>query len=261
MRKKRILIVDDDKDILFLIAHSIRRLAPTFEVLTATDGQVALAEASKKPFDLVLTDHMMPEMTGLHLAQTIRQQNPDTKIVLMTAYGSQHLNKSLKEVMVDSYITKPFKIPEILELVSKLLLHTPPTDVVVGKSADLPPRVVEELQTLWNDTKANVVLLLNTDGRPLKAVGDTDSTTMSRLATFVADNFLSVMELATLLGDNASSFKSSYHEGDKYNIYAHSVNGEYFLAVVFSAAYKPGPIWVYTKQAAAKLATLLNNQR
>jgi hypothetical protein len=57
---------------------------------------------------------------------------------------------------------------------------------------------------------------------------------------------------------NPTIFKSSYHEGTNYNIYAHDVNGKLLLALVFNAKLKPGSVWFYTKHAATALAQLVS---
>jgi hypothetical protein len=90
-------------------------------------------------------------------------------------------------------------------------------------------------------------------------VGQADRAKISRLATFVATNFLAVSELATLVRDTTSNFKSSYYEGSNYNIYAYDIDGEHMLAVVFGSGEKPGTVWFYTKQTAAALALLLDS--
>jgi CheY-like chemotaxis protein len=260
MRKKRILIVDDDKDILFLLGHSIKRLAPDYDVTTAQTGGTALKEIQKQKFDLVLTDYMMPEMTGLELVQTIRQTSPETQIILMTAYEPHRLDTHLENVTLEGRIAKPFKIPEVLELVKEIVASSEQTaDLAIGIGITSPPKgTSKHLEKLWHETEADMVLLLNTNGYALRAVGETDRVIISRLATFVADNFLAVTELASLLGDNESSFKSSYHEGNKFNIYAYNVNNELLLALVFGINKKPGPIWVYTRQTASTLASLFD---
>ena len=77
------------------------------------------------------------------------------------------------------------------------------------------------------------------------------------MASFVSNNFLAIIELASLFGDTDTIFRSSYYEGNKYNIYAYNINGDYFLAVVFGAGGKPGTVWFYAKQAATELASML----
>jgi len=160
---------------------------------------------------------------------------------------------------LSGYIGKPFTVDQVLEVVEQALAGTDrlpestPTQSSVSNKA-----LQDSLKMLYSKTGADYVLLLNSQGNPLQVVGRAEPATLSRLATFVATNFLAVTELASLLGDNSSVFKSSYYEGNNYNIYAHDVNGEYFLAVVFGAKDKPGTVWFYTKQAAATLAALLD---
>lgn len=262
MGKKRILIVDDDADILFLLAHSLKRTASDYIVDTAIDGRSAMDALAAATYDLVLTDHMMPELTGLQLAETIRRNTPETRIVLMTAYESHRFDNVLGNENLDGFINKPFKIPNIIETVQQLL-HSSESKLKTRTAETVPvqisPDIPRQLRRLWEDAGADLVLLLSSEGQPLHSVGETDKTVIARLASFVADNFFAVTELASLLGDNQSSFKSSYYEGDSYNIYAHGVNKEAMLAVIFGVGRKPGPIWIYTRQTAANVAVILDD--
>jgi CheY-like chemotaxis protein/predicted regulator of Ras-like GTPase activity (Roadblock/LC7/MglB family) len=257
MSKKKILIVDDAWDILFLLAHSVKRLNPDYDVTTAADGPTALGEAKKQKFDLVLTDHMMPKMTGLELARSIRVFSPDTQVVLMTAYQSQQMRTIIDEADLDGYIGKPFKLPELLKMIDDMISGSgQQTESLPADTPTLPEKVSKHLQDLWYESGAEMVLLLNTDREPLQVIGETNQNKISHLAAFVADNFMAVTELASLLGDNTSTFKSSYHEGNQYNIYSLDINGDLLLAIVFDAKRKPGPIWIFARQAAAALALL-----
>lgn len=244
-----------------MLAHSVKRLAPDYEVCTAIDGKTALVELEKQVFDLVLTDHMMPELTGTDLAEKIKTKNPETRIVLMTAYEPHRLDNIQDNKNIDAFVRKPFKIPGLLDVVRQFLISP---DVLLGEEADAPlPRhkkVWDVLQDLWREAGADIVLLLSAGGQPLQSVGESDRATIIRLATFVADNFFAVTEFTSLLDDHKSTFKSSYHEGNRYNIYSHYVNNDFLLAVVFGADKKPGPVWIYTKQTAALLASLFADQ-
>jgi hypothetical protein len=80
---------------------------------------------------------------------------------------------------------------------------------------------------------------------------------ISSVSALVAANFIAAAELARLLGNNTSIFKSSYHEGPDYNIYSHDINGHLLLAVIFGTESKPGAVWFYTKQAVTDLLPLV----
>lgn len=260
MSKKHVLVVDDAKDIVFLLMHSIKRLGPEYEVVTAHDGATALELLQKQKFDLLITDYMMPGMTGVDLVQAVRKVSPETQVVLMTAHDTRGMRHTVEALQLGGYLGKPFTVPEIIEVVQRAIAKThqaqeTPHPDAVGLS--LNRTVDERLELLRSKTGAHFVLLVSTSGHPLRVVGETSRTKISRLAAFVAANFLAVTELASLLGDNESIFKSSYYEGSKYNIYAYDINGEFLLAVVFGTQGKPGTVWFYTKQAGVELAELL----
>ncbi len=258
MTKKHVLIVDDAKDILFLLTHSVRRMSPDYEVSTATDGPTAIAQIQKRTFDLIITDYMMPGMTGLQLVQEVRQISPQTQVVLMTAYDSAALRTQVEDMQLGGFVGKPFTVPQVVKMVERIITQTnQPVETEPDTSPAMSQTVYEQLKTLHGKTGAHNVLLLNSAGYPLRVVGHADQSKISRLASFVSANFLAVTELASLLGDNSSTFKSSYYEGSNYNIYAYDINGEYLLAVIFGTAGKPGTVWFYTKQVATDLASLL----
>lgn len=262
MTKKHVLIVDDAKDILFLLMHSVKRLGPDYEVSTAADGPAALAQLQKQSFDLVITDYMMGDMTGLDLVQQIKTSGAKTQVILMSAYDTTNLRKQAEELGLSGYIGKPFTVPEILEVIQQALPEggepTPQSKRDV-EGFDKDEAINKPLKMLYTKTGAHYVLLLDAEGHPVRVVGRTKPATLARLATFVATSFLAVTELASLLGDNSSVFKSSYYEGNNYNIYAYAVNPDYFLAVVFGTKDKPGTVWFYTKQTATDLAAILGD--
>jgi CheY-like chemotaxis protein/predicted regulator of Ras-like GTPase activity (Roadblock/LC7/MglB family) len=260
MSKKHVLIVDDAKDIVFLLMQSLKRLGPEYEITTATNVVAALEQIQKQKFDLVLTDYMMPGMTGVDLAQAVRKISPDTQVVLMTAHDSRGMRDTIETLQLGGYVGKPFTVPEILEVVQRAIARTTQaveTDHPNAPALGLNQAVHQQLKTLRSKTGAHSVLLISTSGHPLRIVGETNRVKSSKLAAFVAANFLAVTELASLLGDNEAVFKSSYHEGSKYNIYAYDINGEFLLAVVFGTQGKPGTVWFYTKQTGVALADML----
>jgi CheY-like chemotaxis protein/predicted regulator of Ras-like GTPase activity (Roadblock/LC7/MglB family) len=256
---KRILVVDDDPDLLFLVAHGIKSLQSGYQVTTAVNGAVALQQAQKQKFDLIVTDYMMPEMTGLELIRQLRQTAPDTQFILMTAhYETQRLRNTVDNMELSGFVSKPFTMPELLESVKRIINQTSTTSEPSPPEQTVPKAtILELLQTLRRQIGAHHVLLVNADGLPVQIAGGIERAKALRLASFVSTNFLAIAELATLFGDNESVFKSSYYEGNKYNIYVHDINGNFFLAVVINAENKPGSVWFYTRQTATELALVL----
>ncbi len=146
MSKKYILIVDDAKDILFLLMHSVKRLGPDYEVITASDGASAMEQLQKQKFDLVITDYMMPGLTGIDLVQAVRSIAPETPVVLMTAHDTRSVRDTVEALKLGGFIGKPFTVPEVLEVVNRALVRTRQTvetPVITLPSLDLDKAVQE----------------------------------------------------------------------------------------------------------------------
>lgn len=262
MSKKYILIVDDAKDILFLLMHSVKRLGPDYEVITASDGASAMEQLQKQKFDLVITDYMMPGLTGIDLVQAVRSIAPETPVVLMTAHDTRSVRDTVEALKLGGFIGKPFTVPEVLEVVNRALVRTRQTvetPAIMLPSLDVDKAVQEQLQILWNKTGAHCVLLIKADGSALKVVGETNASRINKFAAFVSANHHAVTHLANLLGEKEPIFKSSYHEGSKFNIYIYEVNTQILLVIIFGVHSKPGSIWFYAKQTGAELASLLEH--
>ncbi|MEK7879476.1 MAG: sigma-54 dependent transcriptional regulator, partial [candidate division NC10 bacterium] len=88
-----------------------------FEVSLAADGREALARFSREPFDLVLTDQKMPGFSGLELIEAVRAQNPETPVIVMTAYGTIETAVAAIKAGADDYLTKPLNLDELLHRV------------------------------------------------------------------------------------------------------------------------------------------------
>jgi CheY-like chemotaxis protein/predicted regulator of Ras-like GTPase activity (Roadblock/LC7/MglB family) len=261
MNSKRILIVDDDPDLLFLVAHGLKNLGSDYRVSTASSGGAALEQVQKQRFDLVVTDYMMPEITGIDLVRQVREISPDTHFILMTAHHDTNpMREKIEDLGLAAFVGKPFTMPEILTVIERVVSQTVSEPAVKPDPTPLPKEHIREvLQTLRRQTGGHMVLLVSSEGMPVHAAGDIDRDRASRLASFVSTNFLAINELASFFGDTDSVFKSNYYEGTKYNIYAYNINGDFFLTLIFGAGGKPGTAWFYTKQAATELASVLPN--
>ena len=118
----RILIVDDEEDMLKLLERSIRK-EMACEIETAGRGQEALDRITTRVFDLVLLDMRMPGLDGMAVLEKIKAVDPWLTVVMMTAYGAIEVAvEAIKKGAYD-FITKPFDLEEILRLIRKALEH------------------------------------------------------------------------------------------------------------------------------------------
>jgi two-component system phosphate regulon response regulator PhoB len=113
MTKERILVVDDEEDILELVRHNLTREG--FDIRCADTGEKALKELKTDPVDLIVLDLMLPGIDGFDVAKQIKSDPriQHIPIVMLTAKGSETDVVTGLELGAEDYITKPFS-PRIL---------------------------------------------------------------------------------------------------------------------------------------------------
>lgn len=121
MTLKRILAVEDEKEIRELLQYSISRSG--YEVTTVDDAESALESLQNQLPDLVLIDWMLPRMSGLELAKRIRHDaySKDLPLIMLTARGEEIDKLKSFDAGVDDYMTKPFSPRELNARIKALL--------------------------------------------------------------------------------------------------------------------------------------------
>jgi len=109
----RILVVEDEKAVAHMIAMVLG--GPASKVSRARSGWEALIKigAAARPFDVVITDHRMPRMTGLQLVDRLRAQNFGGKILVVSGHLSDEDIRAYEELSVDMMMSKPFDFDEL----------------------------------------------------------------------------------------------------------------------------------------------------
>ncbi len=122
----KILVVDDEPRTLLLLRSFLA--SQKYEVETAASGPEALDILTQKPIDIMITDLRMAPMDGLSLYKEASKIHPTMPIILLTAYASVETAIEAMKIGVFDYLTKPFKIDEIMDVVQRALERTqPPT--------------------------------------------------------------------------------------------------------------------------------------
>jgi CheY-like chemotaxis protein len=118
---KRVLIVDDETRILFVLRHTLAKLGPKCEIETFSAGIDALEAARETLFDLVITDLRMPDMDGIALTEALRALPYDPIVIWMTAYDSCTTRSDAERLGVHRCLDKPLEVAEIRQIVSETL--------------------------------------------------------------------------------------------------------------------------------------------
>ena len=137
MTRKTVLIADDEKDIVELIAYNLE--GEGFAVLKAHDGRTAWERVRKAKPDLVLLDLMMPGMPGMDVCRAIRGHAETAAVpVIMLTAKTEPLDKILGlELGADDYITKPFHVRELIARIRAVLRRAG------ARAEDVPPGTLE----------------------------------------------------------------------------------------------------------------------
>ncbi len=114
-----ILIVDDEQGIRDICRRALQRAG--YQVDVAENGLVALQKCRQTPFDLVLTDLQMPEMTGITMLQHLRTVAPDIDVIVFTAYGTFETAREALRLGASDYLTKPVSLDDLQHTVNRVL--------------------------------------------------------------------------------------------------------------------------------------------
>jgi CheY-like chemotaxis protein len=123
MDKKKILIADDETGIRLTLG---RILDKDYVVLEATNGEEAVEIAKVQKPDLILMDLIMPKMDGYAACSQIKadEATKGIPVVILTAVGNELNKKFATEMGAEGYITKPFNIQELMDVITPLLAKT-----------------------------------------------------------------------------------------------------------------------------------------
>ncbi len=152
---KRILIIEDDRDIIELVRYNLSNEG--FQVTAASDGSTGLAQIKQSPPDLLLLDLMLPKLSGLDICKEVRRDPSLNRlpILMLTARGSEADRVVGLELGADDYVTKPFSPRELVARVKALLRR--------AEVPDETPRPIEAGDLLIDPSSYRVTR----NGKPL----------------------------------------------------------------------------------------------
>lgn len=115
---RNILIVDDQKNLTFILATSLSKY-PDYQVETAHNGQAALELCQEQFFEVVVADYQLPDMTGVDIAKALLEFSPKTKVVLITALSASMILDAIAQGNITHVLEKPFGLQDFLRVVQE----------------------------------------------------------------------------------------------------------------------------------------------
>jgi CheY-like chemotaxis protein len=119
--KKRILIVDDDEAVLFVLQETFTKLGEGYQVVSSRSGREAMEQIAKEPCDVMVTDLRMSDMDGVQLTEAVRSVSPSVPVIWLTAYDCEEVQEEASKLRVHCCINKPVRTSDILRAVLEAL--------------------------------------------------------------------------------------------------------------------------------------------
>ncbi len=148
MKDIKVLVVDDEKELLYALGNFLKEEG--YNLFMSIDGKEALKIVRKENPDVLLLDIRMPNVNGIDVLREVREGNPTTKVIIMTVYDEEY-KKMTEEIGIDGFFTKPVQIGKLLQRIREVAGVVEGTRVYPTKEEEptLPPGMVMSANVLF----------------------------------------------------------------------------------------------------------------
>lgn len=116
---KTLLMIDDEVKLLEVFEKFLSKKG--YRVLTATSGEKGLRIAQLEKPDLIVLDLRMPKMDGIETLKRLRKKDKDTKVIMLTAFGTANYLRVTSDLGISDFISKPFDLHALLDVITSTL--------------------------------------------------------------------------------------------------------------------------------------------
>jgi len=140
---RKVMIVDDDQEMLVSLKEGLERYSEIFRVVMAEDGLIAVDKLKKNAISLVVSDLKMPRMDGFTLLAHIMEHYPDIPVIIITGYSTPEMERLAREGGAVGYIGKPFMIEDLARKVMTTLRKESEGGTLHGVSSAMFLQLIE----------------------------------------------------------------------------------------------------------------------
>jgi len=258
MAAKRILLVDDQRDITRMLRVALDALGRGYVIVDAPSGEEALLEVGRGGIDLLITDFRLPGINGLEVIKRLHKTNPESKVIVISGMSDPDAQAEAKRLGA-AFFAKPLSLDTFLASVQDALGEKPEAPKPAAPSAQAQPGVADRISTLRRDLGATAVFLVDLDGKIVVRAGDVTGLDMDAVLNHLMTAFSASLKLCKLLGGFIPT-NVQFFDGDDFDIYGANI-GQYFaLVIIFDGdrgAGQMGPVMRYGRQCADDLLNSL----
>jgi len=139
IKQSQILIIEDDREILKFLKIHFNRFFSNISI--SSDSREALKLIKSKPFDLVISDIVMPNLNGLKLLKEIRITKKEMPVILMSGYANESNRRNARKLDIDEIFEKPLDLKKLFIAIRTELEHSKLADVAESLLKGEEPRV------------------------------------------------------------------------------------------------------------------------
>jgi DNA-binding NtrC family response regulator len=122
-KKETILIVEDDRAICEMLGKVLSKQG--YCTLKAENGKQEIRMATDNRLDLVVLDLNLPDIEGIHVLKQVKTQNRSTQVIVLTGHGSRETARSAMEIGAFDFLTKPFDVHDVCDVIKEALTSLP----------------------------------------------------------------------------------------------------------------------------------------
>lgn len=259
MNPSRVLIVDDQRQVSQVLRSTLELSGREYIISEVTSAEEALAELSRAPVDLLVTDLRLPTMSGLELVERAQDNNPQLQTIMISGNPTQEIRNRAEQLGVVAFLPKPIATNAFIEVVEAAL------EVAEEQAAAEEQEALEEVEkrlgNLRNEIGAEAVYLLQADGEMLAKSGQADGLHVdTMLEALLEAHHASVGVSQSLGAENAQSFHHFY--GQDYHLYLTNLGEAGALVIIHAgtqATGQLGAVMHYGRKAALDIVEHLHD--
>jgi two-component system, OmpR family, alkaline phosphatase synthesis response regulator PhoP len=224
-QKISILLVEDEENLLEALKLNLE--LEDYEVTGVNDGVAALEAIQKEHFDLMILDVMLPDLDGISVCETVRLQNNDIPILILSAKNSSADRVLGLKKGADDYLTKPFNLEELLLRVQKLIQKNQRQNEKTSTEHlySFGPFMVDFKALEFADKNGNKTPLTKKEGMLLKLLIDNKNEVVTREKILQTVWGYNVFPTTRTIDNFILTFRKYFEEDSRNAKYFHSVRG------------------------------------
>ncbi len=257
----RILLVDDQREVIRMLRSSLELSGKDYVVVDVPSGEEALLELGRGPVDLLVTDLRLPGISGLELLEKVNQLNPYARAIMITGHPTEEARNQAEKFGVVAFLQKPIGTSTFLEAVEYALKlrGLPGSPVHVHEEAR--EKISDRLKTVRIELGAEATLLIDDHREVIVQAGELTELDLEESLPSLMTAFSAGLKVSNLVGSLLPG-NLQYFDGDTHALYMTNVGAYYALLIVFRGKQESGQMGAvvhYGRRAAEDLMDVLSS--